>query len=65
MKKRTGVILGIVIGVMFAYSVIATVGMIETRAELEQKTIDYEVTKKELLDLHEKYQKLVFDNATK
>ncbi len=65
MKKGTKVILGIIIVVLFAYSVIATVGMIETRAELEQKTTDYEIMKENYFELHKKYIELEFDKAIK
>jgi hypothetical protein len=65
MKKRTKVILGFIIGVLFVYSAIVTFAVRETMADLEQKTTDYELMKEDYFELHEKYQKLVFDNAIK
>lgn len=72
MKKRTKVILGVVIGVLFLYSALMTFSLYmsaqeynELSAELKQTTTDYEITKKEFFELHEKYQELVFENAIK
>lgn len=63
MKKGTKVIVAAVIAVLALYSVIATVGMREARAELEQKTTDYDVLFDNYLELNEKYLALVFDAA--
>ena len=65
MKKRTKVILGIVIGLLFAYSVIATLGIRSVINELEQKTTDYEIMKENYFELHEKYIELEFEKAIK
>ena len=65
MKKRTKVILGIVIGMLFAYSVIATLGIRSVINELEQKTTDYDILEKNYFELQSKYYELVFDNAIK
>ena len=65
MKKRTKVILGIVIGVLFVYSVIATLGIRSVINELEQKTTDYEIMKENYFELHEKYIALEFEKAIK
>lgn len=65
MKKRTKVILGIVIGMLFAYSVIATLGIRSVINELEQKTTDYEILQENYFELHEKYIELEFEKAIK
>ena len=72
MKKRTKVILGVIIGVLVLYSVFTTFGLYmsaqeynELRAELEQKTTDYDILKENYFELHEKYIELEFDNAIK
>jgi hypothetical protein len=65
MKKRTKVILGVIIGVLFVYSVIATVGMRSMINELEQKTTDYEIMKESYLEEKEKNIKLEFEKAVK
>ena len=65
MKKRTKVILGIIIGVLFAYSVIATLGIREIINELDQKTTNYEILEERYFELYEKYIKLEFDKAIK
>lgn len=62
MKK---VILWVIIVLLAAYSVIATVGMIETRSELEQKTADYEKMKENYFKEKEKNIKLEFEKAIK
>jgi hypothetical protein len=65
MKKGTKIILGVVIGVLFAYSVIATVAMRETVKELEQKTTDYELLLEDYLEVKKENIKNEFDKVIK
>ena len=65
MKKRTKVILGVVIGVLLAYSIIATFAMRSTINELEQKTTDYEIMKENYFEINRKYLELEFEKAIK
>ena len=65
MKKRTKVILGVVIGVLFAYSVIATFAVRETMKELEQKTTDYELLLEDYFEVKKENIKNEFDKAVK
>ena len=65
MKKRTKVILGVVIGVLFAYSVIATFAVRETMKELEQKTTDYELLLEDYFEVKKENIKNEFDKAIK
>lgn len=72
MKKRTKVILGVIIGVLVLYSAFVTLGVYvlsedcnEMRAELEQKTTDYEILKENYFELHEKYLELEYEKAIK
>lgn len=65
MKKRTKVILGVIIGVLAIYSVIATLGIRNIINELEQKTIDYEIMKENYLEEKEKNIKYEFEKAIK
>ena len=65
MKKRTKVILGVIIGVLFVYSVAATFAVRETMKELEQQTTNYEIMEERYFEIYEKYIKLEFDKAVK
>ena len=65
MKKRTKVILGVIIGVLVVYSITATLGIRSVINELEQKTTDYEIMKENYFELHEKYIELEFEKAIK
>ena len=65
MKKGTKVILGVIIGLLFAYSVIATVAMRETLNELEQKTIDYELLLEDYLEVKKENIEHEFDKVIK
>ena len=72
MKKRTKVILGVIIGMLVAYSAFMTFGLYmsaqeynKLSAELEQKTTDYDILKENYFELHEKYIGLEFEKAIK
>ena len=65
MKKGTKVILGVIIGVLLAYSVIATFAVRETMKELEHKTTDYEIMKENYLEVQKKNIELEFEKAVK
>lgn len=72
MKKRTKVILGIIIGLLVLYSAYTTFGLYMSAqeynalsAELEQKTTDYDILKENYFELHEKYIGLEFEKAIK
>lgn len=65
MKKRTKVILGVIIGVLFVYSVIATLGIRSIINELEQKTTDYELLLEDYFEVKKENIKNEFDKAIK
>ena len=65
MKKRTKIVLGVIIVVLTVYSVIATVAVRETMNELEQKTAECEIMKENYLEEKAKNIKLEFEKAAK
>ena len=65
MKKRTKVILGVIIGVLVVYSVTATLGIRSVINELEQKTTDYELLLEDYFEVKKENIKNEFDKVIK